>query len=38
MMDHQPFGLHEAEDNAIDVQLSGHTHNGQLWPSESHHK
>jgi hypothetical protein len=32
MMDHQPFALHEAEDNAIDVQLSGHTHNGQLWP------
>jgi predicted MPP superfamily phosphohydrolase len=32
LMDHQPFGLHEAFDNKIDLQLSGHTHNGQLWP------
>jgi uncharacterized protein len=32
MMDHQPFGLIEASDNGIDLQLSGHTHNGQLWP------
>ena len=32
MMDHQPFGLNEAQENGIDLQLSGHTHNGQLWP------
>lgn len=32
MMDHQPFGLNEAKENGIDLQLSGHTHNGQLWP------
>jgi len=32
MMDHQPFGLNEAVQNGIDLQLSGHTHNGQLWP------
>ena len=32
LMDHQPFGLNEAYDNNIDLQLSGHTHNGQLWP------
>jgi uncharacterized protein len=32
MMDHQPFGLNEAEENGVDLQLSGHTHHGQLWP------
>lgn len=32
MMDHQPFHLDEAEANGIDLQLSGHTHHGQLWP------
>ncbi len=32
MMDHQPFGLEEAQQNGIDLQLSGHTHYGQLWP------
>ncbi len=32
MMDHQPFGLNEAFENGIDLQFSGHTHNGQLWP------
>lgn len=32
LMDHQPFQLEEAEQNGIDLQLSGHTHNGQLWP------
>jgi uncharacterized protein len=31
-MDHQPFGLEEAVQNGIDLQLSGHTHYGQLWP------
>jgi len=32
MMDHQPFHLEEAERNGVDLQLSGHTHHGQLWP------
>lgn len=32
MMDHQPFKLEEAEQNGVDLQLSGHTHHGQLWP------
>lgn len=32
LMDHQPFKLEDAEQNGIDLQLSGHTHNGQLWP------
>jgi uncharacterized protein len=32
LMDHQPFNLQEAVDNGVDLQLSGHTHHGQLWP------
>jgi predicted MPP superfamily phosphohydrolase len=32
LLDHQPFGLEESEQNGIDLQLSGHTHNGQLFP------
>jgi predicted MPP superfamily phosphohydrolase len=32
MMDHQPFNLEEAEAAGIDLQLSGHTHKGQIWP------
>ena len=32
LMDHQPFRLEEAEVNGADLQLSGHTHHGQLWP------
>jgi len=32
LMDHQPFRLAEAEENGADLQLSGHTHHGQLWP------
>jgi predicted MPP superfamily phosphohydrolase len=32
LMDHQPVHLEEAEQNGIDLQLSGHTHHGQLWP------
>ena len=32
LLDHQPFGLHEAAENGVDLQLSGHTHHGQFWP------
>ncbi|MDR1258961.1 MAG: metallophosphoesterase [Tannerellaceae bacterium] len=32
MMDHQPVNLEAAEQNHIDLQLSGHTHKGQIWP------
>jgi uncharacterized protein len=32
LMDHQPFHLKEASDAGVDLQVSGHTHNGQLWP------
>ena len=32
LMDHQPFHLEEAQQCGVDLQLSGHTHNGQLWP------
>jgi uncharacterized protein len=32
LMDHQPFALNEAGDAGVDLQLSGHTHHGQLWP------
>lgn len=32
LMDHQPFRLHEAEECGIDLQLSGHTHHGQMFP------
>jgi uncharacterized protein len=32
LLDHAPYCLEEAYKNNIDVQLSGHTHNGQVWP------
>ena len=32
VLDHQPIDLNEASENGIDLQLSGHTHHGQLWP------
>jgi predicted MPP superfamily phosphohydrolase len=32
LMDHQPFRLSEAVNQGVDLQLSGHTHHGQLWP------
>ena len=32
LLDHQPINLEEARQNGIDLQLSGHTHNGQFWP------
>lgn len=32
LLDHQPYHLEEAEANGIDLQFSGHTHQGQVWP------
>ncbi len=32
LMDHQPFKLSAAADLGVDLQLSGHTHHGQIWP------
>lgn len=32
LLDHQPFHLDETVKHGIDLQLSGHTHNGQMWP------
>ncbi len=33
LLDHQPFALEETAANGIDLQLSGHTHHGQIWPA-----
>ncbi len=32
LLDHQPWQLEEAARLGVDLQLSGHTHHGQLWP------
>ena len=32
LLDHQPYNLQDAENNQVDLQLSGHTHKGQLFP------
>lgn len=32
LLDHQPINLNEAVENEIDLQLSGHTHHGQIAP------
>jgi len=32
VMDHQPIHLNEAVQNHVDLQISGHTHNGQIFP------
>ncbi|HCL03309.1 MAG TPA: hypothetical protein DHW61_13045, partial [Lachnoclostridium phytofermentans] len=31
-LDHQPSELETAASLGVDLQLSGHTHNGQIWP------
>lgn len=33
LLDHQPLNLNEAIDYDIDLQLSGHTHHGQIAPA-----
>lgn len=32
VLDHQPYGLAQTDSLGVDVQISGHTHHGQLWP------
>lgn len=32
LLDHQPYNLDQAVENGIDLQLSGHTHHGQMFP------
>lgn len=32
LLNHQPFDLDESVKSEIDLQLSGHTHNGQIFP------
>jgi len=32
LLDHQPFHLDESVKYGVDLELSGHTHNGQMWP------
>ncbi|KAA6307172.1 hypothetical protein EZS27_041161, partial [termite gut metagenome] len=32
LLDHQPYNLEQAERNGIDLQISGHTHYGQIFP------
>jgi predicted MPP superfamily phosphohydrolase len=33
ILDHTPVKLEQAERNGIDLQFSGHTHHGQMWPA-----
>ena len=33
LLDHQPVFLTEAEKAGFDLQVSGHTHHGQIWPA-----
>lgn len=32
LLDHQPLNLSQAVVNGADLQISGHTHHGQIWP------
>lgn len=32
LLDHQPYELDQTESAGVDLQFSGHTHNGQVWP------
>ncbi|MDQ0786703.1 metallophosphoesterase [Streptomyces sp. B3I8] len=33
LLAHQPVMIHDAVEHGVDLQLSGHTHGGQLWPA-----
>lgn len=32
VLDHQPYELGKADSLGVDLQISGHTHRGQIWP------
>jgi predicted MPP superfamily phosphohydrolase len=32
LLAHQPIAVHQAAEHKVDLQLSGHTHGGQIWP------
>ena len=32
VLDHQPYNLELAQEAGVDLQFSGHTHQGQVWP------
>ena len=32
LLDHQPYDLSQLAGTPVDLQMSGHTHNGQMWP------
>ena len=32
VLDHQPYGLSKVDSLGVDLQISGHTHRGQVWP------
>ena len=32
LLAHQPLQIHEAAEHGVTLQLSGHTHGGQIWP------
>ena len=32
MLHHQPYHVAEVAESPVDLQVSGHTHNGQMWP------
>lgn len=32
VLDHQPYNLEESQQCGVDLQFSGHTHEGQVWP------
>ena len=32
LLAHQPVSIHKAASLGVDLQLSGHTHGGQIWP------
>ncbi|MFD7626433.1 metallophosphoesterase [Streptomyces sp. NPDC059851] len=34
LLAHQPVVIHDAVRHGVDLQLSGHTHGGQMWPGE----
>ncbi|WP_045863112.1 metallophosphoesterase [Streptomyces sp. WMMB 714] len=34
LLAHQPVQIHDAVDHGVDLQLSGHSHGGQMWPGQ----